>query len=155
MAKTPTLDLPSFYRSTVGFDRIFDELNRQFANSQTSGYPPYNVVQVNENEYRVSLAVAGFGMEDLTITKEKNILRIEGTTPADPDDDYVEYLYRGVAARNFKREFTLADHVDVVDATLDLGMLTVYLKREVPEEERPKQISISTDAKRALGNDSK
>lgn len=146
---TTTLDLPSLYRSTVGFDRLFDDLNRQFANS-TTGYPPYNVIQVNEDEYQVSLAVAGFRMEDLTITKEKDVLRIEGASPK--DDSETQYLHRGIAARSFTREFTLADHVDVVDATLELGMLTVHLKREVPDEYRPRQISISNGNTKTLGN---
>lgn len=142
MTRTTTLDLPSLHRSTVGFDRLFDELGRQFANSTQSGYPPYDVVQVSEDEYTVSLAVAGFTMDELSVTKEKDMLRIEGT--AQKSEEEVEYLHRGIAKRNFTREFTLADHVEVEDASLDLGMLTVYLKREVPEAAKPKQISISS-----------
>lgn len=153
---TTTLDLPSLHRSTVGFDRLFDELGRQFANSTTSGYPPYNVVQLNEDEYQVSLAVAGFQMDDLSIVKEKNVLRIEGMIPKDVEaegDQYTRYLHRGIAARNFTREFTIADHVEVVDATLELGMLNIHLKREVPEEYRPKKISISNGNTKTLGNE--
>ena len=150
MTKTTTLDLPSLYRSSVGFDRLFDEMGRQFANSPQTGYPPYDVVQVNENEYTVSLAVAGFAMNELTVTKEKDILRVEGE--ANTKDVERRYLHHGIAKRNFTREFTLADHVDVVDAELELGVLTVYLKREIPEEARPKQISISSKDK-ALDND--
>lgn len=153
---TTTLDLPSLHRSTVGFDRLFDELGRQFANSTTSGYPPYNVIQLSEDEYQVSLAVAGFRMEDLSITKEKNVLRIEGMSPKEADDEgdqYTRYLHRGIAARNFTREFTIADHVEVVDATLELGMLHIHLKREVPEEYRPKKISISNGNTKTLGNE--
>lgn len=143
MAKTSTLDLPSFYRSTVGFDRIFDEMNRQFSSSAQSGYPPYNVIQRNDDEYLVELAVAGFTMDELDVTKEKDILRIKGEAFKDSGGND-RYLHHGIAKRNFTREFTLADHVDVVGASLENGMLTVHLKREIPEADLPKQISIST-----------
>jgi molecular chaperone IbpA len=147
--------MPHLYRSTVGFDRLFEELGRQFETSAQSGYPPYDVVQENDDEYTVTLAVAGFTMDELNVTKEKDILRIEGVS--DKSDIRTRFLHRGIAKRNFTREFTLADHVDVVDATLELGMLTVHLKREVPEAERPRQISISssdvTTGTGALGND--
>lgn len=151
MTRLQSLDLPSIYRSTVGFDQLFEDLGRQFANSTTSGYPPYNVVQVTDDEYLISLAVAGFAMEDLSITKEKNILKVEGSSPKTVEE--VSYLHRGIAARSFTREFTLADHVDVVDATLELGMLNIRLKREVPEEHLPRQISISSTDSKTLGND--
>jgi molecular chaperone IbpA len=89
----------------------------------------------------ISLAVAGFGMDNLSIEQEKNILTIEGTTPKGDED--VNYLHKGIAGRNFRREFTLADHVEVVDASLQLGMLNIHLKREVPEELQPKKIKIN------------
>jgi len=143
MTKTTTLDLPSLYRSTVGFERLFDELGRQFASSSQTGYPPYDVVQVSEDEYTVSLAVAGFTMDELNVTKEKSILRVEGE--AQKSKTVPEYLHRGIAKRNFTREFTLADHVEVVEAHLDLGMLTIRLVREVPEAAKPKQIRISSN----------
>ena len=137
-----TLDLPNFQRATIGFDRMFNELERQFANSPNgNGYPPYNIAQVNEDEYMILLAVAGFGMDNLSIEQEKNILTIEGTTPQGDED--VNYLHKGIAGRNFRREFTLADHVEVVDASLQLGMLNIQLKREVPEELQPKKIKIN------------
>lgn len=145
MTRTTTLDLPTLHRSTVGFDRLFDELGRQFTNSTQSGYPPYDVVQVSEDEYTVSLAVAGFTMNELSVTKEKDTLRIEGEAQKGDPETGAEYLHRGIAKRNFKREFTLADHVEVVDAHLDLGMLTVRLVREVPEAAKPKQIKISSN----------
>lgn len=143
MTRLNTLDLPSFHRATVGFDRIFAELERTFANSQSSGYPPYNIAQLNENEFMISVAVAGFTMEDLEITKERNILRIEGTSPNTSEE--VTYLHKGIGSRNFNREFALANHVEVVDANLSLGMLNVRLKREIPEELQPKKIQIKTD----------
>jgi molecular chaperone IbpA len=142
MTRLTTLDLPNFHRATIGFDRMFNELERQFANSPNgNGYPPYNIAQVNDDEYMISLAVAGFGMDNLSIEQEKNILTIEGTTPKGDED--VNYLHKGIAGRNFRREFTLADHVEVVDASLQLGMLNIHLKREVPEELQPKKIKIN------------
>ena len=141
MTRLQTLDLPSFHRATIGFDRMFNELERNFANSQSNGYPPYNIVQINEDEYMISVAVAGFGMDNLEVTKDKNILRIEGNAPKGGEN--VNYLHKGIGGRNFRREFTLADHVDVVSAGLELGMLNVYLKREVPEELQPKRIEIT------------
>lgn len=142
MTRLTTLDLPNFHRATIGFDRMFNELERQFANSPNGqGYPPYNIVQINEDEYMISIAVAGFGMDNLDITKDGKILRIEGTSPK--GDENVNYLHKGIGARNFRREFTLADHVEVVSAGLDLGMLNVHLKREVPEELQPKKIAIT------------
>ena len=142
MTRLTTLDLPSLHRATIGFDRLFDEMERKFANSPNSnGYPPYNIAQINEDEYMISLAVAGFGMDNLDITKEGNVLRIEGATPKGDED--VNYLHKGIAGRSFRREFTLADHVEVEGANLELGMLNIHLKREVPEELQPKKIAIN------------
>jgi molecular chaperone IbpA len=140
MTRLTTLDLPSFHRATIGFDRLFNELERNFANSQSQGYPPYNIAQVNDDEYMISVAVAGFGMDDLEIVKDKNVLRIEGTSPK--GDEAVTYLHKGIGGRNFRREFTLADHVEVEGATLELGMLNIHLKRYVPEALQPKKIAI-------------
>src|SRR5210317_1711516 len=142
MTRLTTLDLPNFQRATIGFDRLFNEMERQFANSPNgNGYPPYNIAQINDDEYMISLAVAGFGMDNLSIEKDKNMLKIEGIAPK--GDEKVNYLHKGIGGRNFRREFTLADHVDVVSAGLELGMLNVHLKREVPEELQPKKIEIT------------
>ena len=136
-----TLDLPQFHRATIGFDRLFDDMDRMFQNSPNgNGYPPYNIAQVNENEYMISVAVAGFGMDNLNITKDGDQLKIEGTAPK--GDDQVNYLHKGIGGRNFRREFTLADHVQVKDATLELGMLNVHLVREVPDALKPQTIEI-------------
>jgi molecular chaperone IbpA len=137
-----TLDLPNFQRATIGFDRMFNELERQFANSPNgNGYPPYNIAQINEDEFMISLAVAGFGMDNLEITKDGDQLKIEGTAPKGEDE--VKYLHKGIGGRNFRREFTLADHVKVANANLELGMLNVHLVREVPEALKPKTIKIN------------
>ena len=141
MTRLTTLDLPSFQRSTIGFDRLFNELDRQFANSQSQGYPPYNIAQIDEDEFMITLAVAGFGMDNLDITKDGNILRVEGTSPKGGEN--VNYLHKGIGERNFRREFTLADHVEVENAGLEHGMLNIHLKREVPEELQPKRIKIT------------
>jgi len=142
MTRLTTLDLPSIHRHFVGFDRMFDEMDRIFENStKGQGYPPYNVAQLNENEYMISIAVAGFSMDNLEITKDKDTLKIEGTAPK--GDDEVNYLHRGIGGRSFRREFTLADHVDVHNAELANGMLNIHLKREVPEELQPKKIQIN------------
>jgi len=140
MTRLTTLDLPNFNRATIGFDRMFNELNQQFANSKSQGYPPYNIAQMDDDEYMISIAVAGFGMENLDITKDGNILKVEGTAPGGDED--VNYLHKGIGGRSFRREFTLADHVEVVGATLNLGMLNIHLKREVPEALKPKTIEI-------------
>ncbi len=140
MTRLTTLNLPDFHRATIGFDRMFNELNREFANSKTQGYPPYNVVEINEDEYMISLAVAGFGMNNLDITLEKNVLTVEGTTP--PGGEDVNYLHKGIGGRNFRRQFTLAEHIEVEQAGLELGMLNIHLIRNVPEAQKPKKITI-------------
>ena len=138
-----TLDIPSIHRHFVGFDQMFNEMDRMFENSANkgAGYPPYNIAQLSENEYMISLAVAGFGMDNLSIEKDGNVLQIEGKAPL--GDEKVNYLHKGIGGRNFRREFTLAEHVDVENATLELGVLNVHLKREVPEELQPKKIKIN------------
>ena len=136
-----TINLPQFHRATIGFDRLFNELERGFEKSpNASGYPPYNIAQINDYEYMISIAVAGFGMEDLEITKDGDQLQIVGTAPK--GNETVNYLHKGIGGRNFRREFTLADHVNVAGATLELGMLNVHLVREVPEALKPKTIEI-------------
>ena len=142
MTRITTLDLPSIHKHFVGFDRMFDEMDRMFENSaKGTGYPPYNIAKLNDNEFMISLAVAGFAMDNLEITKDKDTLKIVGTAPKGDDD--VNYLHRGIGGRSFRREFTLAEHVDVHNAELANGMLNIHLKREVPEELQPKKIEIN------------
>jgi molecular chaperone IbpA len=142
MTRLQTLNIPNLHRATIGFDQLFNDLERSFANSpNTQGYPPYNIAQINEDEYMISVAVAGFGMDNLDVTKDGNVLRIEGVAPK--GSEHVNYLHKGIGGRNFRREFTLADHVEVVNAGLELGMLNVHLKRELPEELQPKTIKIT------------
>lgn len=141
MTRLTTLDLPSFQRATVGFDRLFDEIERSFANSQTTNYPPYNLVEINQDEWLISIAVAGFGMDSLDITLDNKLLTVEGV--AVQAAEQVKYLHKGIGGRNFRRSFTLADHVEVASATLELGVLNIHLKRNVPQELQPKKIAIA------------
>lgn len=150
MTRLTALDLPHFTRSTVGFDRLFEELNREFANSKSTGYPPYNVAEINNDEWMISIAVAGFGMDNLDITLDKNTLTIEGTAPGGDED--VKYLHKGIAGRNFRRQFTLADHIEVRQAGLELGMLNIHLVRNVPEEMQPKKIAIKDTSTLSIEN---
>lgn len=145
MTRLTTLDLAPFTRASIGFDRLFEQVDRQFANSANGGYPPYNIVQINEDEYMITMAVAGFGMDDLSITKDGNLLAVEGTSPRKEDEDATVYLHRGIAGRSFRRQFTVAEYVEVESATLELGMLNIHLKRYIPEEKQPKKIAIKSN----------
>ena len=143
MTRIDTINLPHFHKATIGFDRLFNELNRGFENSPNgNGYPPYNIAQINEDEFMISVAVAGFGMDNLDITTDGNQLKIEGTAPKGDED--VNYLHKGIGGRSWCREFTLADHVEVENATLELGMLNVHLVRNIPDALKPKKITINT-----------
>ena len=141
MTRYTTLDLPQLARASVGFDQMFREIDRVFENSKATSYPPYNIVKLSDDEFMISVAVAGFDMADLDITLEKNVLTIQGTSPETKDE--VDYLHKGIGSRNFTREFTLADYIEVESASLELGMLNVHLKRVVPEEMQPKKIVIT------------
>lgn len=136
-----SLDIPTVHKFGIGFESMIDELLRVTSQQSSTNYPPYNVVQITEDEYLISLAVAGFSLENLEITKEKNFLIIEGHLP-EPTEE-IHYLHKGISGRAFRREFRLADHVEVVGASLELGILNVRLKRDIPEEQKPKKIAIS------------
>lgn len=138
-----TFDLTPFHRATVGFDRLFDELDRQYANSANIGYPPYNILKLDENNYTIELAVAGFSMDELNITQTRNELLVEGV-PYTKETNNSGYLHKGIANRSFKRVFALADHVEVKSAMLELGILKIDLERVVPEELKPRKISIES-----------
>ena len=147
MTKTLTLrsfDLPALTKFGIGFDNMFDELMRVSAQQSSTNYPPYNIVQINEDEYMISLAVAGFGLDNLSVTNDKKFLIIEGKE-YQPDSEKIvpNYLHKGISNRDFRREFQLADHVEISHAHLELGILSVYLKREVPEDAKPKTIAIT------------
>jgi len=149
MTKTLTLrtfDIPAIHKFGIGFDNLFDDLMRVNAQQSNNNYPPYDIVQINDDEYMISLAVAGFGHDNLNITKDKKILVIEGKhsrDAVDNEDSTTKYLHKGISERSFRREFHLADHVEISNAHLELGILNVHLKREVPEEAKPKTIAIT------------
>jgi molecular chaperone IbpA len=138
-------DLSPLYRSTVGFDRLFSLLDQVGGSDSATPYPPYNIERTGETSYRITLAVAGFSEEDLTIEVKENGLQIRGSKEARPVNEQqakTEVLYQGIAARAFERRFQLADHVQVTGASLQNGLLHVDLVREIPEAQKPRQIPI-------------
>ena len=146
MTKTLTLrslDIPQLHKFGIGFDNMFDEILRVNAQQSNTNYPPYNIVQINEDEYTISIAVAGFSQDELSITKEKNILVVEGKHADTIEEEETNYLHNGISERNFRREFRLAEHVVGIYSTLELGILNIHLKREVPEEQKPMTIAIN------------
>ena len=132
-----TFDLAPLYRSTVGFDRLFSMLDGFEA---APGYPPYNIERTGENDYRITVAVAGFGENELSIEAKENTLTIKGEKQA--KEDKGEVLYQGIEARAFERAFQLADYVQVKGAALENGLLHVEIVREIPESKKPRQIAI-------------
>jgi len=133
------LDFSPLYRSSIGFDRVFNLLNNSQRLQAIDTWPPYDIVKLGEDEYRIVMAVAGFGEGDLDITQERNVLVVKG---GKAEDMQGEYLHRGIAGRGFERRFELADHVRVEDATLKNGLLIVSLRREIPEAMKPRKIAI-------------
>ena len=140
-----SFDIPSIHKFAVGFDGIFDELMRINAQQVNTNYPPYNIVKHSEDAFAIELAVAGFREGDINITLEKNVLTIKGeqTESLDELEKDVEYLHRGISARNFDRTFTLADYVEVIGASAENGILRIELERQVPEEQKPKTVAIT------------
>jgi len=137
-------DLSPFWRSTVGFDRLFDMLDDDGWRAATEqNYPPYNIERTGEDSYEVTLAVAGFTPQEITITAEQNVLTVEGRK-ADKAERH--YLYHGISARAFRRQFNLADYVKVNGATFENGLLQISLVREIPEAMKPRRIEIKTGA---------
>ncbi|MCL2714393.1 MAG: Hsp20 family protein [Alphaproteobacteria bacterium] len=139
-----SFDLTPFYRSTVGFDRLFSLLD-QGTPDGSPGYPPYNIERTDENAYRISVAVSGFSRDELSIVAKENALTIKGEKVAN-ENSKSEMLYRGIAARAFERVFQLADFVQVKGASLENGLLHVDLLREIPEAKKPRNIAISATA---------
>ncbi len=136
-------DLTPLYRSSVGFDRLAQMLG-EAASVDAPSYPPYNIERLSDNEYRITMAIAGFAESDLSIEVKENALSIAGNKTAETQMGDSKFLHQGIAARSFERRFQLADHVKVVGAELENGLLHVVLKREVPETMKPRQIKIGT-----------
>ncbi|WP_415721108.1 small heat shock chaperone IbpA [Photobacterium ganghwense] len=136
-----TLDFTPLYRSAIGFDRLFNQMEQNLNNSN-GGYPPYNIEQRGDNQYRITMAVAGFAESQLDITQHENKLIVRGTRPESEHDER-QYLYQGIAERDFERKFQLADYVKVIGANMANGLLHIDLEREIPEEQKPRKITIN------------
>src|ERR1700752_5295433 len=133
-----TYDLNPLWRSTIGFDRLFDLLDETQQRTEDN-YPPYNIERLGEDRYQISLALAGFGPDEIAVTAEQHVLTVEGRKG---DKDQREYLYQGISARPFKRQFNLADYVQVKTAAFDHGLPVIELVREIPEAMKPRRIAI-------------
>lgn len=137
-----SLDIPTVHKFGIGFDNIFDELMRVTSQQTNNNYPPYNIIKLTDDQFDIELAVAGFRDGEVTVEVENNQLTVKGEQPNDSEVG-LEYLHRGISSRNFVRTFTLAEHVEVVQAQTANGILTISLERKIPEEKKPKKIAIS------------
>ena len=137
-------DFAPYYRATVGFDRIFDLLELVASQPSGTGYPPYNIEKTGDDAWRIVMAVAGFGEAELNLTQKEDELLITGKVQP-TRDDRTEFLYRGIAGRDFERRFQLADHVRVTGAKLVNGLLSIDLQRELPEEKKPRSIAMQAE----------
>ncbi|MCJ2019737.1 Hsp20 family protein [Methylobacterium sp. E-065] len=135
-----TYDVSPLFRSSIGFDRLFELLNQAERVEPSTAWPPYNIEKVAEDEYRITMAVAGFTADEIELTQQDTTLLVAGQKAAQEGEK--QCLHRGIAARTFRQTFNLAEHVKVVDASLENGLLTVALKREVPEALKPRRIAI-------------
>ena len=142
-----TFDPTPFWRSTVGFDRLFDLMNESSRWDGEVAYPPYNIERLGEDQYAITLALAGFAPDEIGITAEQNVLTVEGSKSQKTAG---EYLYQGISARPFKRVFNLADYVQVTGASFDQGLLRIELVREVPEAMKPRKVAIGTGSPKTI-----
>ena len=144
-----TLDFSPLFRTTVGFDRMAPLMD-SLANEPTNSFPPYNIEATDEDNYRITMAVAGFGEDDIEITAQDAQLLVNGRLNRNEAEDNRTFLHRGIAERAFERRFNLAEHVVVKDARLENGLLHIDLVREVPEEKKPRKIAIAGGDPKAL-----
>ncbi len=140
-----TFDFSPLYRTSVGFDRLATLLSSATRLEQGNGYPPYNIQSTGDNQYQITMAVAGFAEADLSINTEQNKLTVTGNRASDEEDG--KFLYRGIATRSFERRFNLADHVRVTGARLENGLLHIHLERELPEAMKPRTIEIESSGR--------
>jgi len=148
------IDLTPLYRNSVGYDRFGSLLDAAFQTEKTStSYPPYNIEIVKENNYAITIAAAGFKESELEIQVENGVLTVKGKKTT--EEEAKNYLHRGIASRAFEQKFNLADHIEVVDADLADGLLTVHLVKEVPEAMKPKSITINTSKPRVISHGEK
>ena len=142
MTRLTSYDLTPFYRNTVGLDRLFDRITNQLDAATSGNYPPYDIVKTGEDTYEIRVAAAGFRQGEIDVEYHEGQLKITGTQHAD-EREGVEYLHHGISNRQFIRTFSLADYVEVREAVMQDGILTVRLQREIPEAQKPKQIAIT------------
>jgi molecular chaperone IbpA len=133
--------LDALNRALIGFDTMFDTMERRFASQVSNNYPPHNIIKTDENQYEIQVAVTGFEKNEISVTVENNVLVVRGESQAE-EDLTIQYLHRGLASRDFNREFPLAEHIEVVGAEIKNGMLIVKLIRNIPESAKPKIIDI-------------
>jgi molecular chaperone IbpA len=139
-----SFDFSPLYRSTVGFDRLFSKLDGLGQLDASPSYPPYNIERTGEDAYRITMAVAGFGDDEISIEAHGNALTVKGEKLEEKVEEGVEVLFRGIASRAFERRFQIADHVEIKNASLKNGLLYIDLKRNVPEELKPRRIAINS-----------
>ena len=140
-----TYDFSPLYRSTIGFDRLFNMLDQSARGEATPNWPPYNIERTGEDDYRITMALAGFSPDEIELVQKENVLFVAGHKNADQQPE-AEVLHRGIATRPFRQSFNLAEHLKVTNATFEHGLLTVQLKREVPEALKPRRIEIAAGA---------
>jgi molecular chaperone IbpA len=148
-----TMNLDPFWRTSIGFDRLFALMDESLRFEPEDHYPPCNIVRTGENNYRISLAVAGFKPEQVNVTVNQNVLMVSATAEEKQEQNRGEYLYRGIAGRSFERRFNLADYVIVKSASLEDGLLQIELERDMPEAMKPRRIDINSG--KAIGKDDK
>jgi molecular chaperone IbpA len=155
VAMRTAFDFSPLYRSTVGFDRLFDMLDQSTQVEPMTNWPPYNIEKAGDDHYVITMAIAGFSPDEIELTQKENLLVVVGQKKG--SEEGKQYLHRGIATRAFKQTFSLADHVKVTNASLDNGLLTVQLVREVPEALKPRRIEISAGngAKGVVGQGNK
>ena len=138
-----TLDIPSIHRHAIGFDRLFNELNRTFANtSKGDNYPPYNIVNIDDNNTVIEVAVAGFGEHEIEVELKDGTLHVIGKKVTE-DKEKLNYAHKGISTRNFERVFNIADYVEIRGANVTNGILAIALELVVPEEKKPRKVAIS------------
>ena len=149
-------DFAPLWRSSIGFDRMFDLINNTQLLEGQDNYPPYDIARTGEETYRISLAVAGFAPDDITVTAQQNLLTVAGRRSEEKTETSgKDILYRGISARSFERKFSLEDHVEVEKATYENGLLQIELVRRVPEAMKPRRIAIGTGTVSRTGDSAK
>ena len=146
-------DFAPFRRSSVGFDRLFDMLENSAGATTQENYPPFDLIKLGENDYRIELAVAGFKPDEIDITAQQNVLIVSGSKAEESEEKGTDFVYRGIANRSFERRFALTDHIQVKGADLKDGLLSIGLVREIPEAMKPKKVNIGSGERSAIGKE--